>query len=160
MTDDRAAIQKAIDACPAGGTVTLPVGTYRLGSTVYLKSGITIRGASPEQSILVMPKQASITALFYGGRLTGTTISQLGFRGAGAFTGNEYALSVTGATGCTLENLRFDDLRCGMKLGAGEMSSGWKVKDIVARDCRTALFLASCTGSLFRKTGPPCRLPA
>ncbi len=149
VTDDRAAIQRAIDACPAGGTVTLPAGTYRVGSTVNLKSGITIQGAGPEQSILVMPRQASATQMFYGGRLTGTTISQLGFRGSGAFTGNEYGLLVNGATGCTLENLRFSDLRFGMKLGAGEMSSGWMVRDIVARSCRIALFLASCKDSSF-----------
>jgi hypothetical protein len=44
-TDDTAAIQAAIDACPAGGVVYLPQGIYRTSSTLYPKPGIVIQGA-------------------------------------------------------------------------------------------------------------------
>ncbi|NLE74975.1 MAG: hypothetical protein GX604_10165 [Actinobacteria bacterium] len=149
VTDDRGAIQRAIDSCPNGGTVNFPAGTYRLNSTVYLKSGITIKGAGAGQTVLLMPKQNSPTALLWGRTLTGTSISGIGFRGSGAFVGREYGLSITGAKNCSLNNLRFDDLAFGMKLGAGDMSSNWMVTNIVARNCRIAFFLASCTNSTF-----------
>lgn len=46
-TDDRAALQAAIDAAAAagGGTVYLPYGVYRISNTLTLKSKVTLRGA-------------------------------------------------------------------------------------------------------------------
>ncbi len=46
-TDDRAAIQAAIDAAAAagGGTVFLPRGLYRTADTIVLKTGVYLRGA-------------------------------------------------------------------------------------------------------------------
>ena len=38
------AIQNAINACPEGGTVYIPAGTYRMVTTVTLKSNITLKG--------------------------------------------------------------------------------------------------------------------
>lgn len=51
-----AAIQAAIDATPAGGTVDLPAGTYTITSTIRLKSNITIQGT--RSSILRLANQA------------------------------------------------------------------------------------------------------
>lgn len=44
-TDDTAAIQAAIDACPAGGIVYLPAGVYRTSATLKPKPGVVIQGA-------------------------------------------------------------------------------------------------------------------
>ena len=151
VTDDTGAIQRAIDAWPAKGTVVLPAGTFRVNSTVYLKSGITITGAGPGQTILYMPRQSSPTAILLGSGTSGVTVTGLTLCGSGAFTGNEYGISMAGAEDCTLSDLHLDDLRFGIKLGAGNMSSGWTVSDIVARDCRVALFLASCRNSTFTR---------
>lgn len=151
VTDDTAAIQRAIDACPTGGTVSFPAGTYAINSTVYLRSGITITGAGTNQTVLVMPRKSAATVMLYGVNISGAAVRDLALRGSGAFTGNEYGLSITGARDCTLKNLRLDDLRFGMKLGAGNMSSGWTVSDIVARNCRVALFLASLKDSTFAR---------
>lgn len=43
-TDDRASIQAAIDACPAGGIVYLPSGVYRTGATLKPKPGVVLQG--------------------------------------------------------------------------------------------------------------------
>jgi len=45
VTDDTAVIQDAIDACPAGGTVRLPVGVFKLTSAVTIDKDITIQGS-------------------------------------------------------------------------------------------------------------------
>lgn len=63
VTDDTAAIQRAIDACPTGGTVSFPAGTYAINSTVYLRSGITITGAGTNQTVLVMPRKSAATVM-------------------------------------------------------------------------------------------------
>ena len=46
-TDCRAKLQAAINACPSGQAVYLPVGTYRISSTVDIPSRIVVRGAGP-----------------------------------------------------------------------------------------------------------------
>ena len=44
-TDDTAAIQAAIDACPVGGTVLLPTGVYKLTSALSFTQDATLMGA-------------------------------------------------------------------------------------------------------------------
>ena len=52
-TDAAAAIQAAIASCPAGQTVSLSAGTFRVDSYVLLNKGITLRGAGPDATRLV-----------------------------------------------------------------------------------------------------------
>lgn len=51
--DDTAALQKLIDtaAHDGGGIVNLAAGTYRVSSPLYLRDGVTLRGAGPETKI-------------------------------------------------------------------------------------------------------------
>jgi hypothetical protein len=50
MTDDAAAIQAAIDACPEGKVVHVPAGTYRVTETIYLLKGVVLRGDGPDKT--------------------------------------------------------------------------------------------------------------
>ena len=51
--DDTAALQKAIDDCPAGKAVFLPEGTYRTTAELRIKGkGIVLRGAGPNKTRL------------------------------------------------------------------------------------------------------------
>jgi hypothetical protein len=51
--DDTSAIQAAIDACPAGQVVQLSAGTFTINSDiVYVRKGITLRGAGPGATTL------------------------------------------------------------------------------------------------------------
>ncbi|MBN1607151.1 MAG: hypothetical protein JW940_11000 [Polyangiaceae bacterium] len=52
VADDRAAIQAALDACPAGQVVFVPEGTYRLGDGLAIPSGVVLRGAGPDKTQL------------------------------------------------------------------------------------------------------------
>ena len=50
--DDTAAIQRAIDSCPEGQVVYLPLGTYRVTSELRLNKGIVLRGASLSHTVI------------------------------------------------------------------------------------------------------------
>lgn len=51
-TDDAAAIQKAIEAANAGDTVSLPAGTFLINHALRAKSGVRIKGAGRDQTVL------------------------------------------------------------------------------------------------------------
>ena len=51
-TDDTAAIQAAIDACPVGSAVYLPDGAYHLTATLTIAKGVVLRGESRLDTIL------------------------------------------------------------------------------------------------------------
>lgn len=53
-SDDTQAIQAAIDACPPGQAVYLPAGTYRITSTLTVRSSIALRGAGPDETQIVV----------------------------------------------------------------------------------------------------------
>lgn len=61
-------LQAAINACPAGGTVSIPAGTLTLTSEVALRSGVSLQGAGVDKTILTMPAQSSHTNLLRGRR--------------------------------------------------------------------------------------------
>lgn len=54
-TDNRAALEAAINDCPAGQVVYVPAGTYRVGDQIRIfeKSHWTLRGDGPGQTIIV-----------------------------------------------------------------------------------------------------------
>jgi len=47
VTDDRAAFQAA---CDASYSVYIPEGTYLIGSTIYLRNGVTLKGAGHQET--------------------------------------------------------------------------------------------------------------
>ncbi len=53
VTDDTAALQAAITACPTGAAVYVPEGTYSISSSLSLKSGIAVRGAGPDKTKII-----------------------------------------------------------------------------------------------------------
>src|SRR3989304_3354947 len=53
VTDDTAAIQKAINDCPEGKAVYIPAGTYRLTAQLDIfDKGIVLRGDGPGKTLL------------------------------------------------------------------------------------------------------------
>jgi hypothetical protein len=51
-TDAAPAIQAALDSCPDDQVVLVPAGTYRIDSTVYVRSHRVLRGAGMDQTII------------------------------------------------------------------------------------------------------------
>jgi hypothetical protein len=62
-TDDRPAIQNAIDAAGAGEVVYLPAGTYRIGGGLSIKQGISLRGAGPDKTTIDYTGDSNINIL-------------------------------------------------------------------------------------------------
>lgn len=95
-SDDRAAIQAAIDACPRGGIVWLPTpsgGSYRVGNTLDLPPNITLRaqhgdtlvysGADPSPNsikpLATFPANTPVLRA-RGKSLTGASVDHVGLR--------------------------------------------------------------------------------
>ncbi len=58
-TDNYAAIMAAINACPVGGTVFFPMGTYRIGQTLTLDKPVTLKGSfAPRWTYSSTPRSA------------------------------------------------------------------------------------------------------
>jgi len=60
VADDTSAIQSAINACPANQVVYMPAGTYKITSTIHIKSNVTLRGAGPTATSLKWLGSASM----------------------------------------------------------------------------------------------------
>jgi hypothetical protein len=150
VTNDAAAIQNAVDAAAsAGGTVTFPAGTFVVNSTIYLKSGISVVG-TPGQTVLTMPAKSSVTFILSGTNLANVTLDGLTFR-ASSYGDNVSGFYMVGAKNCQARNLRFEGLDYGMKLGSGPIGSGWIIEDIVARNCRDAIYASYIEDSSFAR---------
>lgn len=144
-------LQSLVDATPAGSTLTLPAGTIQVPSTVFLHSGITITGTAG-QTVLTMPATArtGATFIFEGSNLQNVTLEGLTFRAA-SITDNVAGLYLVGAKNCRLSSLRFENLWYGMKLGSGNIGSGWVVTDIVARNCTIPAYISHIDDSAFAR---------
>lgn len=150
LADNTQAIQRAIEACPAGSSIFIPAGTYTLKAPVWLRSDVSVEGAGANDTILVAPNQSDPTAILCGPNVSDASISGLTFRGPGN-NSKIYGLLMEGAQGCQLTDCRFEGLYCGMKLGSGNMARGWKVDNIVARDCQVPLYIDCVSDSTFSR---------
>lgn len=106
-TNDRAAIQAAIDAVPStGGIVWFPAGTYVITTALTLKSGVTLAGVGVDASII---KQTSAGADALGGVDVHTlTIRNLQIQGPASGTGN--GLVLTRSVQANVRYIRLDNI--------------------------------------------------
>lgn len=78
IADSTAAIQAAINACPPGGVVYLPRGTYKTTATLDLKPGVTLRGS--HAAMMVGPGMSPAAYPCYiqpAASFTGTSVIQI-----------------------------------------------------------------------------------
>ncbi|MBN1696501.1 MAG: hypothetical protein JW881_03205 [Spirochaetales bacterium] len=73
-TDDTAAIQAAINACPPGSAVYLPAGTYRISNQLTISRSIVLRGAGPENTRIKQYSTARILQLYSGNQRIGPIV--------------------------------------------------------------------------------------
>ncbi len=111
------AIQNAIDACPEGGTVYIPAGTYQMFTSVTLKSGITIKGDGAE-TVLLADEMITISdksgTLMKNGNVPSET-------------------DVFGDCNITIEGITFDGARLDSRTGS--LLSFTKAQNITIKDC-------------------------
>ncbi len=154
VTDDTQAFKAAVNAVSSGGTVFVPAATYRIESTVGLKSGMTLSGA---EAVLYMPDRTRKTALLDVDGTTGVVIVGLTLRSDSATGVLGIAATVSGATNLTIRDLRTENLYTGVKLGCGGASSGLTVQNWVGRgDCQS-LLIGNVRGGTLTNLDFDCR---
>jgi hypothetical protein len=140
-------LQAAINACPAGGSVTIPAGTFTMSSQVVLKSGITLQGAGVGQTILAMPAQSAQTNL-----LAGVNVSDVGIKdltlSSPAASGKVLAIHLSSYSGVTIERVYVTG--CEYALKADTQGSTLTVRDFTARACGQ-VYISNLTGGLFER---------
>lgn len=131
------AIQNAINACPEGGTVYIPAGTYRMVTTVTLKSNITLKGDG-DKTILEVNSLLSTGANMmkssdppvglnnYGDE--NITLRDITFTGKRASGRTGSLLGLTKAQNVTIVNCTFKE-NPGITLGLGGC------KNVLVKDC-------------------------
>ncbi len=77
--EDTAAIQAALAAAEGGGVVVLPAGTFIVRGKLTLTSGVVLRGAGSEQTVVDVP--VSLTDVFGNSGLAGGGTSSYAFSG-------------------------------------------------------------------------------
>ncbi len=129
-TDDATAIQSAIDVCGAagGGVVYFPPGTYIVGTTLTLKTGVRLVGASKYASTLKLKNAANVDLLKsanYG--TTGSYkfgIEQLSFDGNQSNNTAGNGLNLDGLTFTLRELFVHDFPEAGIKSKKSSASEG------------------------------------
>lgn len=161
VTDDRAAIQSVINAAvSAGKGVYLPEGNYLVGKASGQKhaflfgaaqSGLKVRGERRDKATLLMAPQASESFIFRYSAPDAIEMSDLGFACTDTTDEDTQAFYCSqAATDCTLKRLSFDKMARGIKIGSGDVSSGWTIDDIVMTDIRkVGFFTANVEDSSF-----------
>jgi polygalacturonase len=96
VTKDTTALQNAINACPAGGTVYVPAGTYYTGPlslksnmTLYLEKGATLLGSSDIVDYQPIWSRYEGTDMYsFMSLLTGNKVQNVTIAGEGTLDGN------------------------------------------------------------------------
>lgn len=125
-------LQAAINACPPGGTVTIPAGTYVLDPCVRLKSGVTLQGAGVDKTILAMPGQSVLTDILYAKRVSNAGIRDLTLTSPGV-SAKVQAIHLSESTSVVVERVKVTNCDYALKVGSG--CSDVTVRDFTARAC-------------------------
>ncbi len=149
VSNDSAAIQAAINAASAvGGTVTVPAGTFAVNSTISLKSGVTVRGAGIDRTILSMPNQSAPTNLLRGSGVNNVSIMDLSLSSPAA-SGFVFAIGLTNDySNVTVERVKVTG--CQYALKADTQGKNLTVRDFTAR-ASGQIYISNLTGGLFER---------
>ncbi len=157
VADDTAAFRAAIAAATSGKTIGVPAGTYKISSTIDVKSGITLIG---ESSALYMPPKGSSTAILDVGGTNNVSIS--GIKLISDST-NEYTDSLVvginsseGLSDLTITNLRTENLHKGIKIGSGPTSYRIFINGWTSVGDDQSLYLANVSNSTFNNLNLNC----
>ncbi len=138
-------LQSAINACPSGGTVNIPAGTYNFDSQVSLKSGITLQGAGIDRTILSMAAKSTQTNLLALVNVSNVGIKDLTLSSPAA-TGKVLALHLSNYSNVTIERVFVSGCEYGLK--ADTAGSNLTVRDFKVR-ASGQCYISNLTGGLF-----------
>ena len=87
--DDSAALQNAMNACPAGQVLQIPAGTYRITSQLTIAKGIVLRGDGPSLSKIALDNSSASRIIQIGdisGNITGIPVTGGSIKGSNRIT--------------------------------------------------------------------------
>lgn len=110
-TDTTNALQNAINACPSGGTILFPSGTYKISSTLTFKSNCTYKGQSASTTVLLGytgtgPQGFNLAYTNNGQNITVTGLTLNG--GGWSMDGNSSNITITNNTITNILNSNSD----------------------------------------------------
>jgi hypothetical protein len=138
-------LQAAIDSCPAGGTVSIPAGTYEITNQVLLKSGVSLKGAGVDATVLHMATQSEFTNLLVGRSVSNLSISDLTLASPAA-AGRVFAIHISTYANVTIERVKVTG--CMYVLKADTQGSNLTVRNLTARECGQ-MYVSNLTGGSF-----------
>jgi hypothetical protein len=139
-------LQAAVDACPSGGTVDVPAGTITVSSPVWLKSGITIKGAGVGQTVLYAPGNRDGGAIMGSPTsLSNVTISDMTMRSDSPEMGC-FGIWISNYANVTIARVTMEG--CFYALKADTKGSNLTVRDFTARECGQ-IYISRLTGGRF-----------
>ncbi len=141
-------LQAAINACPAGGTVSIPAGTLTLTSEVALRSGVSLQGAGVDKTILTMPAQSSHTNLLRGAGISNVAVRDLTIR-CSAPTDKILGIHLWDYSRVTLERVKTE--RCSFGIKVDTNGSDLTIRDYTSRGDDLPLYVSYLTGGLFER---------
>lgn len=143
-TDDRAAIQKALDAALPGDSVYFPAGTYRISGSINVHtSSVRVYGDGDTSIITGDTTAGDMMVLYNSGSMNGVRVDLLHFIGSRVFDKNVNqgsGLALNGVTGTVVTSCTFEG--CGSALSESNTSGGSTLNGCQIRDWgRVGLFL-------------------
>ena len=139
-------LQAAINATPAGGTVTIPAGTYSYTSSISLKSGVTIQGAGAGSTILSMPGQSGINDLLRGSGVSNVTIRDIGFQFSSA-NDQVIAIHLSNHSNAVLERISVANAYYALK--ADTSGSNLTIRNFTATGNAQPIYISNLNGGVF-----------
>lgn len=140
----------ALDACPSGGTVTIPPGVYTLTAPIVPKPGMTISGygatlsmPTPGSNLNMVEAHSVPDVSILGLRFTTPLLPRASRRVSG--------IEAIRCNGWTLTDLTVENMRFGVRWPSDETgySTGWTVNGLDAIDCLIPLMIADLRNSAF-----------
>lgn len=141
-------LQAAINACPVGGTVSIPAGTLTLTSEVALRSGVSLQGAGVDKTILTMPAKSSHTNLLRGAGISNAAVRDLTIR-CSAPTDKILGIHLWDCSRVTLERVKTEGCTFGIK--ADTKGSDLTVRDYTSRGDDLPLYVSHLIGGFFER---------
>ena len=148
VEDDSGALQGAIDACPSGGIVFVPAGTYLVRSEVVLKSAMSVEGAGEGQTILTMPAQSSGANVLRGSDISDVAIRDLSVTSQ-ASTDNVLAFHFWNVSHVSVE--RAETINCFNGIKVDTSASSLTVADWTSRGDWVPLYVSDLTNGVFQR---------
>src|SRR5205807_7169471 len=107
LADDTAAIQAALNACPANQVVYIPAGRYRISGVLTIPGSITVRGAGPGLTIIDAHGSSGLGVFTFGPGVQGDggQVSAI----SGGSTAGSTSITVSSTTGISVGALLMID---------------------------------------------------